>query len=165
MPRSVVTAALSLAALALFSLTPAPGQAATVVQISLWDKGADVEMPTGLAYGTSGLDLSMATMGVKLSTDNAPTGEVTFNVTNDSKDTVHEMLVIELKEPGKPLPYDADLQRVDEEAAGDKGEVSELEPGQSGTLTLDLKPGKYILVCNIAGHFAAGMWTEFTVTP
>ena len=27
----------------------------------------------------------------------------------------------------------------------------------------DAVPGKYLLICNVAGHYAAGMWTEFTV--
>ncbi len=86
-------------------------------------------------------------------------------MTNNSKDTVHEMIVMYLQEPGKPLPYIAGDKRVDEDKAGDKGEVSELDPGQSGTLTVNLKAGTYLLICNVAGHYEAGMWTEFTVTP
>ena len=43
------------------------------------------------------------------------------------------------------------------------GEVSELDPGKTGTLTKPLKAGTYILMCNVAGHFAAGMWTLLTV--
>ena len=96
-------------------------------------------------------------------------GEKEFSLMNRFvkyiKDTIHEMIVIQLAKPGEPLPYNADEQRVDEEAAGDKGEVSELDPGQSGTLTLNLQPGPYLLICNVKGHYEAGMWTEFTVTP
>ena len=95
----------------------------------------------------------------------APHGIVAFKVTNDSKDTIHEMIVLQLANPGQPLPYDEGTQRVDEEMAGDKGEVSELDPGQSGSLTLNLQAGEYLLICNVAGHYGAGMWTEFTVTP
>ena len=43
-------------------------------------------------------------------------------------------------------------------------EVSELDPGASGSLTVALQPGKYLLICNVPGHYASGMWTEFTVT-
>jgi uncharacterized cupredoxin-like copper-binding protein len=46
----------------------------------------------------------------------------------------------------------------------DKGEVSELNPGATGSLTVALKPGRYLLICNVPGHFASGMWTEFEVT-
>src|SRR5581483_6508235 len=138
--------------------------AATVVDIKLWDKGAETAMPTDLAYATPGYDKSKATMGIDLSRPSAPAGLVKFNVTNTSKDTIHEMIVIQLSDPGKPLAYIADENRVDEDRVGDKGEVSELEPGKSGALTVALKPGKYILICNVAGHFAAGMWAECEVT-
>jgi uncharacterized cupredoxin-like copper-binding protein len=122
-------------------------------------------MPTGLAYLAPGLDVSKATMGIKLSrnTARARDGDVTFQVKNVSRDTVHEMIVMYLQDASKPLPYINTESRVDEDKAGDKGEVSELDPGKSGTLTLSLMPGKYLLICNVPGHFAAGMWTEFTV--
>ena len=61
------------------------------------------------------------------------------------------------------MPYNAADNRVDEEAAGDLGEVADLEAGKSGTLTLDLKPGLYAVYCNIPGHFMAGMWTVLEV--
>ncbi len=138
--------------------------ASTLVSVELWDKGMATEMPTGLAYATPGADLSKATMGIKLSRKDAPAGVVTFRATNTSKDTIHEMIVMYLADPTKALPYIDSEYRVDEDKAGDKGEVSELEPGASGSLTVNLKPGKYLLICNVAGHFAAGMWTEFEVT-
>lgn len=53
--------------------------------------------------------------------------------------------------------------KIDEGAAGHRGEVSELDPGKGGSLTLSMKPGRYLLVCNISGHYKAGMWAEFTV--
>jgi len=86
-------------------------------------------------------------------------------VTNTSKDTVHEMIVMYLDDPSKPLTYVEKDAKLDEDKSGDKGEVSELDPGAQGTLTVALRPGKYLLVCNVAGHYAAGMWTVFTVTP
>jgi uncharacterized cupredoxin-like copper-binding protein len=42
--------------------------------------------------------------------------------------------------------------------------VQEMRPGQSGRVTLRLKPGKYELFCNVPGHYAAGQHTVFTVT-
>lgn len=63
------------------------------------------------------------------------------------------------------LPYNKAENKVIEDDAGHLGEVAELEPGQNGALTLTLKPGQYILYCNIPGHYALGMWTLFTVKP
>ncbi len=137
---------LPLAAGLAFAVSATVAAAATVVNVDLWDKGEDTPMATGLAYATSGLDLSKATMGMKLSRKSAPTGPVTFHVTNSSKDQVHEMIVMYLQDPTKPLPYIESENRVDEDKAGDKGEVSELDPGHSGSLMVPLKPGKYLLI-------------------
>jgi uncharacterized cupredoxin-like copper-binding protein len=138
--------------------------AATIVKVDLWDKGAGTEMATTMAYGTAGMDMSKATMGVKATPATAPAGIVSFEVTNTSKDTIHEMIVMYLADPSQALPYIAADSKVDEDKAGDKGEVSELDPGKDGALTVALKPGKYLLICNVAGHFSAGMWTTFEVT-
>ncbi len=64
----------------------------------------------------------------------------------------------------RPLPYDSDDQRVIEDKIKSLGETEEMQPGTSKDLTLDLKPGTYLLLCNVAGHYAAGMWTTLTVT-
>jgi uncharacterized cupredoxin-like copper-binding protein len=102
-------------------------------------------------------------LGVKADVTSVPAGNVTFQVTNSSKDIVHEMILSPAPADGKLMPYMADMAKVDEDGAGHLGEVSELNPGQGGALTLDLKPGKYVLFCNIPSHFMNGMWTEITV--
>ena len=145
-----------------FSATTA--SAGTEVSVELWNKGATIAMPTDLAYGMPTPDLSKVSMGIKLSRASVPAGEVTFEVTNSSKDSIHEMIVMYLREPLKSLPYIENEKRVDEDKFGDKGEVSELGPGKSGALSIVLGPGKYLLICNMPGHYAAGMWTEFEVT-
>ncbi|MDF2389279.1 hypothetical protein JMG10_48170 [Nostoc ellipsosporum NOK] len=150
---------------AMFMTCSSAVQAASLVKVSLWDKGASTEMPMGMAYATPGLDISKATMGIKVSPGAVRAGKVTFKVKNDSKDTIHEMIVMFLADPKKPLPYIDAENRVDEDKAGDQGEVSELDPGKSGSLTVDLKAGKYLLICNVPGHYGAGMWAEFTVNP
>ena len=38
-----------------------------------------------------------------------------------------------------------------------------LSGGQSQTLTANLKPGRYELVCHMPGHYAAGQHMAFTV--
>ncbi len=41
--------------------------------------------------------------------------------------------------------------------------MADLPVGESKTLELDLEAGKYALVCNLPGHYAAGMFADFTV--
>lgn len=136
--------------------------AVEVIKVSLTDQGAAMDMPKGLGMGMGG-DMSKATMAVTVDKAKVKAGDVTFVVTNDSKEMIHEMLVAPVPDPSKPLPFVEANSRVDEEAAKDLGEVSELDPGRAGSLTIPLKPGTYILFCNIAGHYMSGMWTLITV--
>jgi uncharacterized cupredoxin-like copper-binding protein len=152
----------------LFAISSAAVAAGTTVTVSLWDKGEtsmdmmDQVKPMGMAM--MGADMSMATLGITASATEVPEGEVTFQVVNDSKDLIHEMVLALVEDTNTTLPYLADEQKVDEDSAGHIGEVAELDPGQSGALTVTLKPGTYILYCNIPGHYIMGMWTLITVS-
>lgn len=92
-------------------------------------------------------------------------GRVTFQVSNNSKMLVHEMLVVRVGTTEIQLPYDPRDDRVMEDKMDHLGEVSDLQPGTRGTLTMVLRAGSYLLLCNQPGHFHAGMWTPFTVVP
>ena len=155
---------MSIACAVTFALPLAPASAGTVVKVELWDNMDGATLPTNFKFCAPNLDHSRAPMRMKVSPETAPAGPVTFDVTNVSKDLVHEMIVMYRGDASAPLPYVEEENRVDEDKAGDKGEVSELDPGKSGSLTLDLAPGSYVLICNVPGHFGAGMWASFTVT-
>ena len=56
---------------------------------------------------------------------------------------------------------------VDEAASGTvvaKVEESSLGPGATAHAVLDLSPGKYVLICNISGHYKQGMYAALQVT-
>lgn len=141
---------------------------ATDVLVHLWDKGADsmamadTTKPMGMAMPGAG-DMSKATMGITVDSNDIHAGEVTLVAINDSKFLIHEMLIAPVRSTYSPLPYDNVNKRVDEDAAHSLGEVSELDPGQTGALRITLKPGTYILLCNVPGHYAMGMWTTIVV--
>lgn len=139
-----------------------PSFADATLHVFLWDAMADMDMVDNHKISDNP-DRLADVMGVAVNATVVPAGKVTFNVLNVSTDTEHEMVVTKLSGPDGTLPYVADAMRVDEEAAGSKGEVSELPPGEKGSLTVTLDPGTYVLYCNIEGHFAAGMWTVITV--
>lgn len=161
------TVALIAAATGLFLLAAGATFAAapTVVTVTLWDKGPYSATPDDappMGYGPNG-DMKMAMLGVKADVYTEPAGTVTFQVTNASKDIVHKMILMPMSADSNPLPYVKNELRVDEDVAGHLGEVSELDPGKSGALTVDLTPGKYILFCTIPAHFMNGMRTVITV--
>lgn len=136
----------------------------STVNVSLWDKGGMMDMGKNMHMGMGmGGNMKMAMMGIDIDLKTVPAGKVTFAVTNNSKEIQHEMLISPIKDENATLPYVENENRVDEEASGDLGEVSELDPGKTGALTLELKPGLYILFCNVPGHYAWGMWTMLKV--
>jgi uncharacterized cupredoxin-like copper-binding protein len=90
-------------------------------------------------------------------------GRITFRVQNAAKTERHEMIVARVKDPNAPLPYDAAKHRVIESKLQALGEASGIKPGETKTLTVTLKPGKYLLLCNVGGHYAAGMVSAFEV--
>ena len=100
---------------------------------------------------------------VETTADRAYAGDVTFAVTNFGT-MAHEFLVVKTDfEPGKiPLTSES---RFDEEADGLSvvDEIPEFKVKTTGLLTVKLEPGKYQLLCNIAGHYKAGMYKAFEV--
>jgi uncharacterized cupredoxin-like copper-binding protein len=59
------------------------------------------------------------------------------------------------------LPVDGASAKAKED--GKVGEIPSIAAGKSAAVTLDLQPGKYVFICNIAGHYQLGMRTGFTV--
>jgi hypothetical protein len=99
--------------------------------------------------------------GIALEETSTPTGAITFDITNDGPST-HELAVIKTDLAADALPVDgstvteADLDLVDE--------VEDIAPGVGTTLTVDLQPGAYVVICNVEGHYRAGMHASLTVT-
>lgn len=90
-------------------------------------------------------------------------GTVRLLVHNRGPDT-HELLIV--RSPGPGLPLRSDGLTVNE-AALDSATVGVIEgkgPGTEEELLVHLKPGRYELFCNMAGHYLGGMRAELVVT-
>jgi uncharacterized cupredoxin-like copper-binding protein len=105
--------------------------------------------------GVHTVNVQLGEMWVRPQYSSVEAGKVTFAARNVGK-VEHELMIerapIAMDAPGKP----------NEEAA--QGMIEDMEPGQSGQMTLKLKPGSYVLFCNVPGHFAAGQHVRFTMT-
>ena len=86
-------------------------------------------------------------------------GRVTFTVTNDGK-AVHEFVVLRTPIAAGRL-HTSSSGRADE--SGNIGETGDMKVGAVKRLTLNLKPGHYALICNLPGHYKAGMYADLTV--
>jgi uncharacterized cupredoxin-like copper-binding protein len=103
-------------------------------------------------------------MAIKLDQPNVKAGKVTFDVSNEAMSEDHEMILIRLKDKNQTLPFLKDKHRIDESKVKSLGEVADLKPGDHGSFTATLKPGAYELLCNVKGHYEAGMRAVLTVT-
>ena len=124
-------------------------------------------MPILVACGPTRVDVAMTTYKFTLDKSSAPAGEITFHVHNDAADLTHEMVIFKTDLPIDQLPLN-DEGVVDEEGAGITfiDEASDVEPGASTNLTVNLEAGNYVLVCNIDStelHYQHGMYAGFTV--
>jgi uncharacterized cupredoxin-like copper-binding protein len=110
-------------------------------------------------------------MTLTVSPATVPAGKVKFVVTN-SGTVIHELIVLKTKLPFDQLPVtdagdpphrvSTGANKVDE--GKNIGETGDVAKGKSKSVTLKLKKGSYVLVCNIAQHYGLGMRAAFTVT-
>ena len=117
----------------------------------------------GSGYGMMGRGM-MGGMSVRTNVTSVKAGKVTFEVTNLSRSIVHEVIVVAVENPNAPLPYDYNTGQIPEKQVKMLGETEAMQPNAEKTITLDLPPGAYLLICNVPGHYAAGMWTPLSVT-
>jgi len=88
-------------------------------------------------------------------------GKVTFTVTNGGQ-AHHEFVIV----TGDPTGTTGEPGKVTEDnhIGGAEGpEIGDISPGQTETLTARLTPGTYTAMCNLPGHFGAGMHFQFVV--
>jgi uncharacterized cupredoxin-like copper-binding protein len=89
-------------------------------------------------------------------------GDLLLTVANKGPEN-HELIVV--RAASARLPLRSDGVTVNEAALQPVKQPS-LEPGAPGSqreLRLHLPPGRYVLFCNMAGHFMGGMHTVLVV--
>ncbi|MBC7644948.1 MAG: cbb3-type cytochrome c oxidase subunit I [Thermoleophilia bacterium] len=123
------------------STKPNPGIAGSTVAVELGDSGGKLYVkpaPVSVAAGT-----------------------VTFAVRNAGS-MPHLLVVLKTDTPAAELP------QGDGGLAKETGRVAAVEQMAPGSpiqyVTLDLKPGKYVLLCNVPGHYSLGQYAAFTVS-
>jgi len=131
-------------------------------------------VPMLTSCGPKKIDATLTTYTLVLSSNTAPAGKVTFHVTNSATDQNHEFVIFKTDLPEDQLTSIDDgtgVMKVDEEGAGvvhiDEIPDSDLPPGATKDLTVDLQPGRYVIICNMVknstSHYNQGMHAVFTV--
>jgi hypothetical protein len=128
---------------------------------------------TGCSSGGGTVNVVLQEFAVVPSVASIDHGKVTFAATNSGPDDPHEMVILKTDRGVRDLPASPE-GKVDEEGAGltTIGEIAEFDVGKTGSVTLDLAAGRYVLVCNIVqdepdgtkeSHYLKGMAIEFIV--
>jgi uncharacterized cupredoxin-like copper-binding protein len=85
-----------------------------------------------------------------------PAGPVTFQVSIDGN-MAHEINVLKTQLDPKSLPEGTEPGVVDEAAVGDKaGEIEDIPPDMPQQDTFDMTSGRFVVICNLPGHYAKG---------
>ncbi len=141
-----------------------PKLSGTVVTVDLTDTGATTD-------GQHSRTSSGARMLLSADRDVVPHGTASFLAIN-SGSVIHELLVLQLPNGqsagSRAIGSDATVSEsgslAEASDACGEGVGSGIVPGASSWVTVSLPPGRYELVCNLPGHYAAGGYTELTVT-
>jgi len=116
----------------------------------------------GAQPGTGGqVSVTLTDTGVTLAQTSVSSGPVTFKVTNAGS-IEHELVVVQTDVAQDKIQPDADEPGKMSEA-GAQGESGDLAAGAIKDFTLNLSPGKYVLMCNQPGHYMVGMHIAFVV--
>lgn len=133
--------------------------------------GGSSPSPTVGGGGATTVEVTLQEWAVVLAAASAPAGEITFEVTNEGPEDIHEFVVIKTDLEAAELPADADGV-IDEAGDGMEviDEIEDLPVGENQSLSITLEAGSYVLLCNIwdegegEAHYEMGMRTAFSVT-
>jgi uncharacterized cupredoxin-like copper-binding protein len=113
---------------------------------------------TAFAAGGGPVAVTLKEFKVVPAPKSVTAGKVVFTVKNVGK-VAHEMVVVKTnKAPGSLAGSGSEASEV-----VTVGKVQSLKSGKTAKLTLTLKAGKYVLLCNLPGHYKAGQYTAFVV--
>ncbi|HJN92352.1 MAG TPA: hypothetical protein QGF05_06465 [Dehalococcoidia bacterium] len=110
------------------------------------------------------VEITLTEWSVAASAFSASGDTIIFNVTNRGR-LPHELAIVaSFADPGQ-LPLDASASVVDESRVAVVRRLPAFAAGGPRSLSVDLAPGRYLLICNVPGHYVAGMTSAFRVNP
>jgi uncharacterized cupredoxin-like copper-binding protein len=118
---------------------------------------------TTASSSPSSVAVSEHDFAISLATSSVPAGNVTLMIANSGPSS-HELLAFRTSLADDQLPLGAD-GRINEDALPKVVDTNtDLAGGTQRKVTAILSPGRYVLVCNLPGHYKLGMHTVLTVT-
>jgi uncharacterized cupredoxin-like copper-binding protein len=113
-----------------------------------------------LPAAASVVDVTERDFAISVTPRRVQAGSVLIRATNRGPDA-HELIVARVR--GRQLPLRSDGLTVDEDGTKPVGVLEPGEPNSVRELRVKLAPGRYVLFCNMSGHFMAGMRADVVV--
>lgn len=118
-------------------------------------------VPLGLAAHSKGsVKVTLKEFKVTPKPTEADKGSVTFAVKNTGR-LKHEFIVLKTAIPQGKLPVKGSTAVLKGKV---EGKILPFAPGKTKVLKLTLPAGRYILLCNLPGHYGAGQHAAFKVS-
>ena len=118
---------------------------------------AAVTVATTSDAASKSTKVTLSDFKVSASPKSVSAGKVSFTAKN-AGDMEHELVIVKTSTSASKLKVSNN--RVSEK--GTVGEIEDIAAGKSKTHTFNLKKGHYVLLCNIPGHYKAGMLQSST---
>jgi len=152
--RLILALAAGAAALLLAACAGEPSRAATP------SGAAGVQARAAADAEPTFVTATLTGSAITLTATSAPAGPVLFQALN-SGSTPHRFVVVRTNLEAGALPIKGD--RVDLAALEVIGAIDSVAPTNTESIRLELTAGRYVLLCDLPGHYAAGMRAAFTV--
>jgi len=131
---------------------------AMILAISGCGGGASV----GAGAGATVIGVTERDFQISTSIAHVSAGAVSLRINNQGPDE-HELIVAPDRKGGLPMRSDGFTKNEEAIAKSEPGAITPQRPGGTEYLRLHLASGRYVLFCNMEGHYMAGMHTELVV--
>jgi uncharacterized cupredoxin-like copper-binding protein len=159
--------AMALAAIAAIFAVGCGSDSGTTTTTENEDGTAATENETAAGGGAgASLEIKMGDFFFAPKDTTAQAGATTIEAPNDGS-VEHELVVFKTNMDPAKLPTEANGEVNEEKmdkVAESAGEIADVEAGETKSGKFNLTPGKYVVFCNLPGHYAQGMYGTLTVT-
>lgn len=120
--------------------------------------------------GGTPVNVTLIEYSVETDIANAPAGDITFHVTNEGPNDVHQFMVIladDLTPETLPTLDDGSVDNENGQGVDEIALIERIAVGETQDLSISLEIGDYVLICNMVedgeSHYQQGMRTAFRV--
>jgi uncharacterized cupredoxin-like copper-binding protein len=118
--------------------------------------------PSGSPPPPGTVQVALSEFKIEPNPESIGPGSITFDLHNIGA-TIHNFHVIKTDLAPEDLPIDDTGFAVDLSGLDAIENSRDIDPGGTETVTAQLEPANYVLICNVPSHYQSGMHVEFVV--